>query len=303
MKRSISLTIAAVLASGCSEDRSSESPPAGSGNAAASQPQGSDGATADHRWELQSSGEGVALALLSGPENAVVRLFCAAGSGELRVNVPAFRPVGSEERMTFGSNGDVETLVADPAGDRQRGGVTGTGQVPGHLAQLIDGPVAVNYGSQNSGPHSAPPAQAARAFVAACQEGASPARDDDRAPPAKEAPAPAAGDVGACRMQDGKTLPANRLRAIGTEPFWGARIEGRCVTYSHPDNQAGTRIWAQFSGTAQAGTWTGFYENQRFVLRTRSQPGCSDGMSDNRYPIAVTLDVAGERRTGCAQPN
>jgi uncharacterized membrane protein len=97
-------------------------------------------------------------------------------------------------------------------------------------------------------------------------------------------------------------VPANRLRAIGTEPFWGARIEGRCVTYSHPDDQQGTRVWTRFSGTAASGTWTGALRGSPFVLRTRPQAGCSDGMSDNRYPIAVTLTVGGEQRSGCAQP-
>jgi uncharacterized membrane protein len=90
------------------------------------------------------------------------------------------------------------------------------------------------------------------------------------------------------------------LKAVGTEPFWAARIEGRCVTYSHPDNQSGTRIWTQFTGTRDNGVWTGFYEGARFVLRTRRAPGCSDGMSDRRYPIAVSVTVKGEERSGCA---
>jgi uncharacterized membrane protein len=114
----------------------------------------------------------------------------------------------------------------------------------------------------------------------------------------KPAPQPA----GACLTQDGKPVAANRIRAIGTEPFWGARIEGRCVTYSHPEDQQGTRVWTKFSGTTSNGSWTGSLGGQPFVLRTRPQAGCSDGMSDNRYPIAVTLTVGGEERTGCALP-
>lgn len=133
--------------------------------------------------------------------------------------------------------------------------------------------------------------------------------------PAAEAPAPAPtasaqpaatdtadADVSPCLIQGGERIPANRLKAIGTEPFWGARIEGRCVTYSTPEDQNGTRIWTQFTGTAESGTWTGFLDNQGFVLRTRPEPGCSDGMSDNRFPIAVTLTVRGEERSGCAEP-
>jgi uncharacterized membrane protein len=231
-----------------------------------------------------------------------VRLFCPAGSNQLLVNVPSFRAIGSEERMSFGSDGNVVALVADARGDQQRGGVSGTGPVPTNLAAMVGGPVAVNYGAQNSGPHSAPPAQEARAFAAACRDGAAPASGGIKPPPAPvPAPAPA-GPQTACLTQDGKPVPANRLRAVGTEPFWGARIEGRCVTYSHPENQAGTRIWAQFSGSASSGVWTGFYENQRFTLRTRPAPGCSDGMSDRRYPIEVSLTIGTDKRTGCAEP-
>ncbi len=121
-------------------------------------------------WHLQSSGEGVALALLGSGGGTAVRLFCPAVADRLLVNVPAFRPVGSEERMSFGSGGNAVALVADSRGDAQQG-VGGTGPVPDDLPALIGGPVAVNYGSQNSGPHPAPPpADAVRAFASACSE-------------------------------------------------------------------------------------------------------------------------------------
>ena len=280
----IAATVLALASSaGCSR-------PADQGNQSQAPAAPAGPATAQARWGLQSSGEGVALALLDATGESVVRLFCAAGKHRLLVNVPAFRAVASEERMTFGSGGEAATLVADSRGDAQRRGVSATGPVPDNLAALVAGPISVNYGAQDSGPHPAPPVQSARAFAAACAE----------APPAEPGPRPATSAAGACRMQDGKPIPPSLLRAIGTEPFWGARIEGRCVTYSHPDNQSGTRIWTRFTGTRETGVWTGTYENRPFVLRTRPEPGCSDGMSDNLYPIAVSLTVAGEQRTGCA---
>ena len=298
--RLATLWLPLVLASGCS---GAEPEKMGNSNQTAAQA-GNDAQVSSHpgvagRWDLQSSGEGVALVLLDGSGSTALRLFCAADGDDLLVNVPSFRPVGSEERLSFGSDGEVVALVADTSGDRQRGGVSGTGPVPQNLAQLVAGQIAVNYGSQNSGPHAAPPVQQARAFAAACADG-QPSQEPAAAPgePAQPAEQPAS----ACRTQDGQTLPAIRLRAIGTEPFWGARIDGRCVTYSHPENQSGARIWTKFSGSARSGRWTGFYENRRFVLRTRPQPGCSDGMSDNRYPIGVNLEVGGEQRSGCAEP-
>jgi uncharacterized membrane protein len=117
------------------------------------------------------------------------------------------------------------------------------------------------------------------------------------APPA-EAPA----DVSACRLQDGKRIADNGIHAIGTEPFWAADVEGRCVTYSTPQNQAGTRVWAAFSGRAENGSWSGALNGSTFEMHTTPRPGCSDGMSDKRYPIAVTLLVNGEQRRGCAEP-
>lgn len=103
-------------------------------------------------------------------------------------------------------------------------------------------------------------------------------------------------------MQGSERLTVAPLRAIGTEPFWGARIEGRCVTYSHPDNQQGTRVWTRYAPRpGGGGTWTGTLEGRPFALRTRPQAGCSDGMSDRRYPVAVELTVGGEERRGCAE--
>lgn len=246
-------------------------------------------------WDLQSSGEGVAL-VLAGPDRPALRLFCPAGGKSLLVNVPGFRPIGSEERLSFGSGGEASALVADSRGDRQRGGVTGTGAVPESLAALVGGPVSVSYGAQRSGPHPAPPKALSSAFVAACREGA--------APPAAPATPPAspAASAGPCLVQDGKTLSVASVRALGTEPFWNARVEGRCVTYSHPEDQKGTRVWTRFTPAPGGGSWSGSLGGRRFELKIRPGPGCSDGMSDRRYPLVAELAVGGERRSGCAEP-
>ena len=115
------------------------------------------------------------------------------------------------------------------------------------------------------------------------------------------APAASADKVSACLMQGGERLAENALRAIGTEPFWAAEVKGRCVTYSTPENQRGVRIWTRFEGTSESGQWRGALDGLPFVMTTRPEPGCSDGMSDKSYPVAVTLDVGGEERRGCAE--
>ena len=108
--------------------------------------------------------------------------------------------------------------------------------------------------------------------------------------------------VSPCRLQDGKEIGPNRLKAVGTEPFWSADVDGRCVTYSTPENQKGIRIWTKFTGTRETGEWSGSLGKDRFILATRPEAGCSDGMSDRTYPIAVTLKIGGDERRGCAGP-
>ncbi|QPQ54482.1 hypothetical protein IC614_09050 [Allosphingosinicella flava] len=288
-----SALIALLLLGAC---RNAEEETALSGNAsegmaptASSDPK----ASAASRWDLQSRDDGTALVLLAANGSAAVRLFCPAGGRNLVVNVPAFRPVGSEERLSFGSGGSVTALVAGSHGDAGRGGVSGTGPAPSDLDALIAGPVAVTYGSQTSGPLPAPPAAFADRFVAACA-------GEDAPDSPKPVPPVAASP---CMMQGETRLAVAPLRAAGTEPFWAARIEGRCVTYSHPEDQAGTRVWTRYTpGAEGGGTWSGALNGRAFELRLRPEAGCSDGMSDTAYPLAADLLVNGERRRGCAAP-
>ncbi|MGA9582166.1 MAG: hypothetical protein WBR13_09380, partial [Allosphingosinicella sp.] len=114
-------------------------------------------------------------------------------------------------------------------------------------------------------------------------------------------PASPADSASPCVIQDGKALSVAPVRALGTEPFWNARVEGRCVTYSNPEDQKGTRVWTRFTPGPGGGTWSGSLRGNRFELRVRPQRGCSDGMSDRRYPLEAELLVGGERRRGCAE--
>jgi uncharacterized membrane protein len=289
------------LVAGCgSRDSGPDAAPANESRAApepengvAAAPAGAAGTASGPAWDLQSSGEGVAL-VLSGPDRPAIRLFCPAGGKRLVVNVPGFRPVGSEERLSFGSGAEAAALVADSRGDSARGGVTATGAVPEDLQGLVGGPISASYGAQRSGPHRPAPGALTSAFVAACREGS--------APPSEAAAETAAGSGSPCTVQDGKTLRAPAVRALGTEPFWSAQVEGRCVTYSHPEDQKGTRVWTRFTPGPGGGTWSGSLGGRGFELKIRPQRNCSDGMSDRRYPLAAELVVGGERRQGCAQP-
>ena len=62
-------------------------------------------------------------------------------------------------------------------------------------------------------------------------------------------------------------------------------------------------MWTRYAAlSGGGGTWTGALGGRPFVLATRPQAGCSDGMSDRRYPLAAELTVGGEQRQGCAAP-
>lgn len=114
-------------------------------------------------------------------------------------------------------------------------------------------------------------------------------------------PATTQPQANACQTQDGHSV-THKLKAIGTEPFWAAQVEGRCVTYSTPEDQAGTRVWTKVSDAAPATVWNGALHNKQFQLTVRPNAGCSDGMSDKVYPLDAVLQVEGKTRRGCAEP-
>ena len=145
-----------------------------------------------------------------------------------------------------------------------------------------------------AGPRAQETAEANAAEAAALDPGAN---ETGAGADAESAP------VSPCLMQGSDRLTIEPFRALGTEPFWSARVEGRCVTYSTPEDQQGTRIWTRYSpGANGGGSWVGQLRGKPFELKVRAEPGCSDGMSDKSYPMAADLTVDGEQRRGCAEP-
>jgi len=110
------------------------------------------------------------------------------------------------------------------------------------------------------------------------------------------------GQGGPCSLQDGKRLDIRPKLASGTEPFWSVRIDGRCVRYATPDNVRGVRVWTRYHADGSREVWSGAVGGRLFELVLEPRSGCSDGMSDQRYPIAASLMVDGQRLAGCAKP-
>ena len=283
--RLTSILISLSLLIGCGSPQRPHQPQTGNGDASADQVAAAPG------WSLQAGANATTLVLADRDGAAAIRLTCAAGEDQLSVNVPGFRPVGSEERLSFGGGGDAMALVADPAGDKVLGGVTGAGPIPDELKRLLIGPMSASYGAQTSGPHPPPPDRLAAPFLGACGDALTAARTAQSKPAASTSP---------CLVQDGELLRIPKQKALGTEPFWAATIEGRCVTYSTPENQQGTRIWTRVGTGPMGPIWSGSYEGKPFVLRIQPAVRCSDGMSDRVYDLEAALIVAGEERKGCA---
>lgn len=85
----------------------------------------------------------------------------------------------------------------------------------------------------------------------------------------------------------------------GTEPFWGGQVAGGSLTYTTPEDQKGATIAVSRFAGRNGLSFSGDFGGMPFVLAVT--PGkCSDGMSDRSYPYAVTLQVKGEQRDGCA---
>jgi len=125
------------------------------------------------QWAFGLGENSVEMAWLTDPAKAkaALRLVCARGSGVM-VEAAAFRPIGSEERLSIGAGDAVQALVAvaadGPDGPLVR--ATGALEEP-FLAALETGhPLGASYGAQTIGPLEPPPPAMRRAFAESCRK-------------------------------------------------------------------------------------------------------------------------------------
>jgi uncharacterized membrane protein len=88
---------------------------------------------------------------------------------------------------------------------------------------------------------------------------------------------------------------------VGTEPFWGGTVTGTSVRYMVPERQFGDVVETRRSYGPGSETYSGRFRGRPFVLTLTRAP-CSDGMSERPFAFTATLQVAGETRRGCADP-
>ncbi len=91
-----------------------------------------------------------------------------------------------------------------------------------------------------------------------------------------------------------------RFTALGTEPFWAAKVDGARLTYSTPEDQAGRTIPVTRRNEARVAVIEGMLDGRLLRLRIGAGP-CSDGMSDVVYPFAVERTEGAAVHNGCAR--
>ena len=133
--------------------------------------------------------------------------------------------------------------------------------------------------------------------LAACQPQApdgKPASAPADAPPVVDAaPAAAAGVLPDAFKGD--------LHVVGTEPFWSAQVREKEIAFNLMDpatNQTGPNNGAVFQdGKA---VWETVIGGKPLKLTLVEQPGCSDGMSDLKFPLAAEIVYGDKTFKGCA---
>ena len=85
------------------------------------------------------------------------------------------------------------------------------------------------------------------------------------------------------------------FQLVGTEPFWGGRIQADGLTLSRAGQPDVTAANAGVRVEGGVGVWGG----GGLVFRLRPE-ACSDGMSDRRYDYRAEVTVNGQALKGCA---
>jgi len=127
----------------------------------------------------------------------------------------------------------------------------------------------------------------------------------EASPPPSEASA-AAIQPSASPLQEASPPPAAGLAlpdtftALGTEPFWAAKVAGDRLTYMTPEDQAGQTIAVEREDGAELVELSGTLAGKPLALTITKGP-CSDGMSDVVYRWSVERRLGDDVQRGCAR--
>lgn len=96
-----------------------------------------------------------------------------------------------------------------------------------------------------------------------------------------------------------RPIPAS-LTALGTEPFWSAKVAGGRMTYTTPETPDGATFPVKRRASEDGVVFTGAIDGKPIELEV-SAATCSDGMSDTVYPFAVVRRIGPDIQRGCAR--
>lgn len=128
---------------------------------------------------------------------------------------------------------------------------------------------------------------------------AGPYGDAVSAPPAEEAPQPAADGSAPGPTGPEADETAATFKARGNEPFWSVQVEGTTLTYATPELLPGKVLQAQRQNHATGVTFSGQDDGGAFTLDIERRP-CQDTMSDESFEFTATFRYGGQTLQGCA---
>ena len=88
-------------------------------------------------------------------------------------------------------------------------------------------------------------------------------------------------------------------RALGTEPFWGVRVQGGNLLFTTPEDPEGQILPASMRREGEATIYAGG-DDQRSYSLTLTPGECSDGMSDRVFGHKAEFVLGEARYSGCA---
>ncbi len=92
----------------------------------------------------------------------------------------------------------------------------------------------------------------------------------------------------------------SKFRALGTEPFWSAAVDGNSLIYSTPESPDGVTIAVARKLAGMGVIYTGTIDGIPLELEVRRET-CSDGMSDTVYSFEVVRRIGPDTQRGCAR--
>lgn len=146
------------------------------------------------------------------------------------------------------------------------------------------------------------------AVLVACSAQQAPAQATPTAEPAAvatpaAAPAPTTAPQQAAmgkRAPGDSTPPMTVFRVFGNEPFWNVNVEGDMLTFTTPEDQQGVVMQGERRSLSNGVEITGMHEGKSFAVRVISGI-CSDGMSDNQYPLVSNFRYGEVNYKGCGE--